>query len=57
MVAKASPIYKESRRRSADATPDTQEGDEEFVTVRWGRYFAPRMCVCVGGGGDRKFGQ
>jgi len=35
MVAKASPIYKENRRRSADNNSETQEGDEEFVTVRW----------------------
>ena len=32
MVAKASPIYQDSRRRSIDV--ETQESDEEFVTVR-----------------------
>lgn len=34
MVAKASPIYKESRKRSAEIAAETQESDEEFVTVR-----------------------
>ena len=33
MVAKASPIYQDNRRRSS-AEADVPESDEEFVTVR-----------------------
>lgn len=34
MVAKASPIFKDSTRRRSSVEADTQESDEEFVTVR-----------------------